>query len=178
MLLFDRSIFHSTSWFILYYLLFCLLLFVVNIGLFFVRIGNGVKYIAQGLEKNTSLIRLDLCHTDIGCSGKFSCMTIVVYTCLKRLYCVVGAIALGAALCDNKTLRHLDIEHCSIGHKGGASLAMMLSVNNGLCRLIVKSFVHFFQHYFFFLKKMFIVESKSSGRCCWISNCKCSWTRV
>lgn len=109
---------------------------LAHLDLSFNALRGGVKYIADGLALCRSLVSLDLTHTGIG---------------------NVGATALGLALCDNASLRRLDVSQvgwsvlaraalnasppaqCRINAQGARGLAMMLSVNRTLVSLTVRA---------------------------------------
>ena len=103
----------------------------------------GVLYIAEGLQKNTSLKRLGILLSGITFVGvKYLSNMLLVNNSLTSLDISLnpaigdeGVSYLAESLNENKTLETLDIGSCNITDTGAASLTDALRTNNSLDKL-------------------------------------------
>ena len=102
----------------------------------------GVYFIAEGLQKHTSLKTLSLIRSKItSVEAMYLSKMLMVNKCLTSLdmsdnpISDEGVAHLAESLKQNKTLKYLDIDYCNITDTGVASLTDALRTNNSLNRL-------------------------------------------
>ena len=102
----------------------------------------GVSFIAEGLQKNTTLKSMSLCDCNITpCGAKCLAEMLMVNSSLIYLHIAQnpirdeGVAHLAEALEKNKTLRSLSMNSCEITNAGVASLTDSLHLNRSLMDL-------------------------------------------
>ena len=102
--------------------------------------SEGLGHLARASYENTTLKKLDLSYNPIGKKGAKALAKLMRNMSLQEVtmcYCridSVGARHLAKALCENTTVRNLDLSGNHIG-QGAVALAEMLHTNTSLQRL-------------------------------------------